>query len=860
MRPVLFRRIAVVADAESDEVAVAAPAVHAEERLLRAVVVDLHAAVGAAGILRVVEVEVGVVAAQAEFARLRVVGGPELDVAGLEPRARLDAGDVRGDVGVVQLLLEPGAGGGEGDADLRQLLGEGVRRHPEVVDRAGGAGRTCLDEVGDAAEGVRAHALVDKEGCGVVDEPAPLGDVKRVDHLEARREAGAHLACDVRRQAAVDHGDLAPRHRVDVRRPVAHAHDGEGDGAVRQHVRGDVHHARVGGGAACRADGDGAAVDGEAGGQVVFRDRLGEGDGDLLAGEAVFGGDDGGRRAVGRIGQRVHLDAADVVGVAVVGERPVGGVGAEGAVADAELGFLRRGACGVVHGPVVEGENRLLRPHVVHLHAAVVSARHLVAEVVVGVAGPGDALVVVGAVGVGPELDEALSAVARLDAGDVAPHLQVLHVLLEGLAARADRYADERGVVGEGVHRHPDVLQVAAFLAQLHVVRDAPDAAELHVVVHGVDVRVDAVGADAFRVDAVDELVLPELRGGDVVLDALRVREHEVERLRGRRGVAGGVDESGDGERLCAVVGRGGQRERDRAAVAGGVQRGGGERAAGERVVREVGGGRLRDGRVQAQGDRGVRGFVDGGRDDGGGVRGREVLGVGVELLDRAAPGLGHQRVAGRVRVEAVAEVHRAEFVAARDGGVHVDDGDLLPLRHLRGHDIGEVGVVRLDARIARGVVAPHERGDEHVRGGLHREETVEERRRARHGVQRVGAGVVRADVEEDHVGRLDGGEPCGEHLEDAVAAGGAVDAPAAVSLVVAVHAVRRVGVRGVGAHIVHVVVVFGDELRPERPAVAAGRACARALGDRVAERHDAQHGVVRNGRREQTRDKKPKA
>ena len=487
-----------------------------------------------------------------------------------------------------------------------------------------------------------------------------------------------------------------------------------------------------------------------------------------------------------------------------------------------------------------------------HLHAAVVAARHLVAEVVVGVAGPGDALVVVGAVGIGPELDEALPAVARLDAGDVAPHLQVLHVLLEGLAARADRYADERGVVGEGVHRNPDVLQVAAFLAQLHVVRDAPDAAELHVVVHGVDVRVDAVGADAFRVDAVDELVLSELRGGDVVLDALRVREHEVERLRGRRGGAGGVDEAGDGERLCAALGRGGQRERDGAAVAGGVENCGCERAAGERVVREVGGGGLRDGRVQAQGDRGVRGFVDGDRDDGGGVRGREGRGVGVELLDRAEPGVRHQRVAGRVRVESVAEVDRAVFVTAGDGGVHVEDGDLLSFRDLRGHGVGQVGVVRLDAGVARRVVAPHDGGDDHVRGGLHGVEAVEERRGASHGVQRVGAGVVRADVEEDDVRRLDGGEPGGKHLEDAVAAGGGVDAPAAVALVVAVHAVRRVGVGGVGADVVHVVPGVREQ-GPERPAVAGRAGGARALGDRVAERHDPQQGIGKHERGGQT-------
>ena len=163
-------------------------------------------------------------------------------------------------------------------------------------------------------------------------------------------------------------------------------------------------------------------------------------------------------------------------------------------------------------------------------------------------------------------------------------------------------------------------------------------------------------------------------------------------------------------------------------------------------------------------------------------------------------------------------------------------------------HGVGQVGVVRLDACVARRVAAPQDRGGDDVRGGLQGEEAVEERRGTRHVVQRVGAGVVRAEVEEDDVRRLDGAEPGGQLLEDSVAAVGAVEAPAAVALVVGVHAVRLVLVGGVGAHVVHVVPGVREQ-GPERPAVAAGAGGAGALGDRVAERHDAEHGVCKRER-----------
>ena len=167
-----------------------------------------------------------------------------------------------------------------------------------------------------------------------------------------------------------------------------------------------------------------------------------------------------------------------------------------------------------------------------------------------------------------------------------------------------------------------------------------------------------------------------------------------------------------------------------------------------------------------------------------------EVVGVGVEFLDRAKPGVRHQLVAGRIRVESVVEVGRLalfEPVVAGDRRVHVEDGDLLSLRLLLLDDVGQVGVVRLDARVVRRGLAPHERGGDHVGGRLELVETVEELRRAPHVGERVVAGVVRAEMQEDDVRRLEHAAPGGQHLVDAlpVAAVAVVDLPPAVALVV---------------------------------------------------------------------------
>ena len=175
--------------------------------------------------------------------------------------------------------------------------------------------------------------------------------------------------------------------------------------------------------------------------------------------------------------------------------------------------------------------------------------------------------------------------------------------------------------------------------------------------------------------------------------------------------------------------------------------------------------------------------------------------------------------------MESVVEVGRLalfEPVVAGDRRVHVEDGDLLSLRLLLLDDVGQVGVVRLDARVVRRGLAPHERGGDHVGGRLELVEAVEELRRAPHVGERVGAGVVRAEVEEDDVRRLEHAAPGGQHLVDAlpVAAVAVVDLPPAVALVVDVHASHRTRRGGIRPHVVH-VVTRRKEFRPERASVA---------------------------------------
>ena len=175
-------------------------------------------------------------------------------------------------------------------------------------------------------------------------------------------------------------------------------------------------------------------------------------------------------------------------------------------------------------------------------------------------------------------------------------------------------------------------------------------------------------------------------------------------------------------------------------------------------------------------------------------------------------------------------------------GGVHVEERDLLPLRLLGGDDARQGGVVRLDARVVGRSAAPEERGEDHVRVRLRGEDAVQEPDRAAHVVQRVGAGVVRAEVEQDdmRIGGVGVGEPFWQVFVDAAPALRRVEAPAAVSLVVHVHAAHRAGIVGGGAHVVH-VVAGREELRPERAAVAGGVLRLVAARDRVPERHDAQ-------------------
>ena len=197
------------------------------------------------------------------------------------------------------------------------------------------------------------------------------------------------------------------------------------------------------------------------------------------------------------------------------------------------------------------------------------------------------------------------------------------------------------------------------------------------------------------------------------------------------------------------------------------------------------------------------------------------------------------------------------DLVPVRHGGVHVEEVGGLPLRLLVGDDAGDGGVEHVRDRgvlpvvrqVAGICVAPHERGHHHLRGGLAFVDAVEEAHEAVGGLAAESrlsvARVVRADVEEDHVRVVDLGEELRDEVVDAV--GGVLDLPAAVALVVAVgeeRVILRVVVR-LRAHVVHVVAEV-RERHVERRAVAVAAHRLRSVRDRVAERHHAQHRVLR--------------
>ena len=374
---------------------------------------------------------------------------------------------------------------------------------------------------------------------------------------------------------------------------------------------------------------------------------------------------------------------------------------------------------------------------------------------------------------------------------------------------------------------------------RLEPVRHAAEAALgdafrlVRLVRHGQ--RVPSLVVDLARhVEVVHEAVLGELLRRHVVLRSERVREHG-HRLARRLGVPRRLHAvHREVEDLAAVVAR--VEELHEPAVHGHRRRA--ERRIARHVVRRDARRRRADGLVEADGEREpVRRRLTVHLHDGRRVRRLEILGVGIERLDRAEPCVGHHAVARHVRVEEVGVEVR---MIVAHGGVHVEERDLLPLRLLGGDDARQGGVVRLDARVVGRSAAPEERGEDHVRVRLRGEDAVQEPDRAAHVVQRVGAGVVRAEVEKDDMGRFDLGEPVRQVLVDAAPALRRVKTPAAVAFMVCVHPAHRAGRGGRRPNIVHVVSRLLEE-RPERPSVTGGALRLRPLGDRVAQRHDAQ-------------------
>ena len=225
------------ADAQRCRGPVVSPLVEAEDGLGFQIVVDLERAVADAGAITAITEIVGRAAGTRHTAVVRavVVGGPELDVAGVEI-AVCDAGFIglHGQVG--HELGKDRLGGAIRDADLGEEGREGVHGGPGELARRGGE-RTLAERqiVGHAGEGrARGRGIEEIRILDVLAEIAVNGNVQRVDHAVAGGER-ARVRRDLGGQRIHRDGGRGCR---DTGLDVAQAGDGERECGVGRLRRG----------------------------------------------------------------------------------------------------------------------------------------------------------------------------------------------------------------------------------------------------------------------------------------------------------------------------------------------------------------------------------------------------------------------------------------------------------------------------------------------------------------------------------------------------------------------------------------------------------------------------------------------
>ena len=556
-----------------------------------------------------------------------------------------------------------------------------------------------LHIVGDAVEGVGAVGLVEPVGVGIAVVLAVDGDIRRQHQLVPVRERADIRPDHVRQRIGLDRrrGTLGD----EVVRDIADPGDGQRRAGLHIEGRGRQNHRLPVRQQPPGTDRKGVGGEGGAG-QGRGGDILREGHEELRARRARLRRGDRRRGGVGGIADK-NPHPPDRIALAVVREGPVGGT--VGVVPDAEADL------GVVV-PVVEGEDRLLRAGVVDLHGTVVAGG---VAAVAEVKGPrvraGHVGVVRLLVVVRPELDVAGDAGSRLKPLDVAEDVQVAQPLLEVALLGENWNGDLVEIVGEGIHRHPDILNRLIRLLELQIVGDA------------IKVRRGA-GAVVLRIDRLQRLGAELARRGDVK------RIHEPVRAPLALGDIGLVPidigaEDGGARPAAAIgvrnifgphdVGFVGVQFRPQSQGHGtGVrsQRRGGDRHQVNRIILNPLGGGLHHLFAETEGDRLVLRRVGGGEDAGR----RSVTIRRHDRLDHAEPGAGHQPITLLAGMEAVG----GEGVRRIAGAIHIQKMDPLSLLPMGRNPVGYEGIEeRLDIVVPVGVVGTgQERRRDDVRVG----------------------------------------------------------------------------------------------------------------------------------------------
>ncbi len=488
------------------------------------------------------------------------------------------------------------------------------------------------------------------------------------------------------------------------------------------------------------------------------------------------------------IGLRHHinLDPAQIILGGILGEGPVTSASRRRAVPDADL--LVRIVRSRSSAPPVVGEQRLLSAGIVHLERAVIARRHPVAEVIGASARPRHIRRVLRRIAAGPKLNIALLRLAFRH--NVTPNLQVGNRLLEDRAAGHRREGDLSGVLREGVHRDPEVLQVPAGLANLHVIGDPADRPHRLVAVHRIRHRIGPiVGFRSGKVHAVDQLIGIEFRSGHIVFRPLLVGAGDGIIGRGERGGSELILKPADRQGGChAIRDRAGKRERDGPQI---TRKGGRlhRDSVVQRIIRE------RGDRIRQQAGIGLEGDSRGGHrvvalGDDRGLVVLIVLRGGDNGGDRLKPRIRHLPVTRNRGMEAIEEVIEGQ------PGIHVEEVDPLSLGTVRRDAFLHKGVeIVLDLGLVGCRRPVQDRRRDDMGRGLHLGDPVDQQIPPVDGrFETVVPGVVCPDMEQDDMGIEDSAEGGLHILIQATPAAVVGDAPSAMPLMLHIRQVPRIG------------------------------------------------------------------